>query len=136
MKKGFDICKFIRSDEIKKYYQEQEAVSVDEKIAIVLSSYKSLQDKINALNNLHEETDIDKHEEIQKLISLYEDMNIIFYNPYKSYPECKVAYTVEELIWKCNDMADIKMRDVMKQQRRTCGQFESIDEILRFLDKK
>ncbi len=135
METGFDVCNLIRSDEIKKYYQEQVVVSLDEKIAIVLSSYKSLQDKIKALKSLHEEIGVYKHEEIQNLISLYEERNIIFYNPYKIYPECKAAYLVDELIWKCNDLADINMHDVMKQQRRNCGQFKSIDEVLRFFDK-
>ena len=74
MEKGFDVCNLIRSDEIKKYYQEQVVVSWDEKIAIVLSSYKSLQDKTKVLNSLHEEIGVGRHEEIQKLIGLDEDM--------------------------------------------------------------
>lgn len=97
MKNDF-IYDLMRSEEIREYYRKNVELDTEEQECVIMNCYKSLKDKLELLKKLHDNVPEEDKKDIKEMITLYELINTIYYNPYKFFGnECRVIYALHYL---------------------------------------
>lgn len=102
MKNDF-IYDVMRSEEIREYYRKNVELDTEEQESVIIKSYNSLKNKLELLKKLYNNIPEQDKKDIEEMITLYELMITIYYNPYEFFgKECRVLYALHSLKPLCN----------------------------------
>lgn len=102
MKNDF-IYDLMRSEEIREFYRNNIELNVEEQECVIMNCYKSLKEKLELLKRLYENIPEENKQDIREMITLYELVNTIYYNPYEFFgDEYRFIYVLHDLRFECD----------------------------------
>ena len=137
MKNDF-IYDLMRSKEIREYYRKNVELDVEEQECIIINSYNPLKEKIRLLKKLLDNIPEENKKDIKEMITLYELVYTIFYNPYEFFGnDYRVIYALHYLKPLCNllgnEIAISKCR-LDGYYSEIVEYFDTIEKMIEFMD--
>lgn len=102
MKNDF-IYDLMRSEEIREYYRKNIDLTIEEQEIVIINCFKSIKEKLELLKKLHDNVSDTDKQNIKEMVTLYELVNTIYYNPYEFFgKEYRVIYVLHYLTFECD----------------------------------
>lgn len=132
------IYDLMRSEEIREYYRKNVELDTEEQECVIINCYKSLKEKLELLKKLYDNVPEEDKNNVKEMITLYELVNTIYYNPYEFFGnDCRVIYALHYLKPLCNllgvDKA-VSNRNLFDCYSQYVEYFDNIEKMIEFMN--
>lgn len=130
------IYDLMRSEEIREYYRKNVELDTEEQECVIINCYKSLKEKLELLKKLYNNVPEEDKNNVKEMITLYELVNTIYYNPYEFFGnDCRVIYVVHYLEAECNLLfPNMDLYDFLHEYTTCNVYFDSLEEAYNYMN--